>query len=103
MENAHARAPETSVAKTSEQETIHTVIRRASDKVKEQKKEGSELLEINGIGPSVLKRLHRIGICTFQDLASTSLSKLESSFGEYAKLTDLGDWMDQAKARIRNS
>ena len=83
------------------QETIHTVVRRVTGSLQAHEEESNELLEINGIGPSVLKRLQRIGICTFQDLASTSLPKLEQSFGEYAKLTDLGDWVDQAKEKVR--
>ena len=62
----------------------------------------NELLKIPGIGPSVLKRLERIGICTIQDLASTPVGKLEDSFGEYAKLTDLGEWIGQAKLLLRN-
>lgn len=82
-------------------ETIHTVIKRPPPSFEQESPETEELLEIDGIGPSVLKRLRRIGICTFQDLASTSLTQLEDSFGEYSKLTDLGEWVDQAKAKIR--
>ena len=60
-----------------------------------------ELLMIDGIGPSVLKRLERIGICTLQDLASTTQAHLEQSFGEYSKLADLSEWIDQAKLEIK--
>ena len=60
-----------------------------------------DLLDISGIGPSVLKRLERIGICTLQDLASTDVSHLERSFGEYSKLADLSEWISDARLRIR--
>ena len=103
IETPQQNSPMSEMPGAAEPETVHTVIRRASDAIKEQGAESNELLEIMGIGPSVLKRLQRIGICTFQDLASASLPQLERSFGEYAKLTDLGDWVEQAKVKLRQA
>ena len=70
---------------------------------KDQKPAENELLQIQGIGPSVLKRLERIGICTVHDLASTDVGRLEESFGEYSKLTDLSEWIREAKLKIKTT
>ena len=85
-------------ATDSEPVVIAVKTPRKSSPVKLEK---NGLLHIEGIGPSVLKRLERIGICTLQDLASTDVRELERSFGEYAKLTDLGEWISQAKLKLR--
>ena len=60
----------------------------------------NELLRVKGIGPSIAKRLNGIGICTLEDLATTSKAHLEQSFGEFARLADVGEWITEAQRQL---
>ena len=83
------------------QPSVPPVYNQKSGKPPAEADSSNDLLRISGIGPSTLQRLKRIGICSIEDLANTSRLELERSFGEYAKLTDVGKWIEQARSLTR--
>ncbi len=84
--------------KVEKKETKAKAAPKTTAKAKKSTKKGDDLKKINGIGPAFEKRLNKMGIFTYADMAAITVEKAEALETEYDDaMTSPEEWMAWAK------
>ena len=98
---AKKAAPKKEVAKPAAIKE-ETPVKKAAPKkaAKKTSTKGDDLKKIEGIGPKIAEHFNNAGIMTFEDLATTEVSKLQeilTAAGPRYKMHNPGSWPKQAR------
>ena len=96
----HVRSEKVALSVKDKDQKVQESSAKAPLKVRRQTKvqaEPDDLIQINGIGSVMSKRLNKAGIFTFAKLASSTIEELQGALGESAKFTNFETWIMQAR------